>query len=324
MTDATQTAASELMTLRVQSISYAARDTHLIELVRPEGGALPAVAPGSHVDLHLGNGITRSYSLVRAGEQLDSYVVGVKLDPKSRGGSRYVHEQLRVGTTLQVSAPRNHFPLLESAAHTVLIAGGIGITPIWCMAQRLQATGASWELWYSARSREDMAFVQELSALGDKVHLHFDDEAGSVLNLAAITGAAAEGAHFYCCGPGPMLDAYEAAAAAAARPSECVHLERFAAQQAAAVDGGFVISLARTGSEFTVPQGSSILQVLLANGISVDSSCQEGICGCCEVNVLEGEVDHRDAVLTDKEKAANKSMMVCCSGAKSSRLVLDI
>jgi ferredoxin-NADP reductase len=313
-----------MLTLRVQSIAFAARDIHLVELVRPEGGALPAVTPGSHIDLHLGKGITRSYSLVHAGEEPGSYVVGVKLDPKSRGGSRYVHEQLRVGTTLQVSAPRNHFPLLESQTHTVLIAGGIGITPIWCMAQRLQAIGASWELWYSARSREDMAFVPELSALGDKVHLHFDDEVGSVLNLASIIGSAAEGAHFYCCGPGPMLDAYEAQTAAATRPSECVHLERFAAQQAAAVEGGFVISLARTGCDLKVPKGSSVLKVLLDNGIAVDSSCQEGICGCCEVNVLEGEVDHRDSVLTEKEKAANKSMMVCCSGAKSSRLVLDI
>lgn len=324
MTGTNQTASPELLTLRVQSISFAARDIHLVELVRPEGGALPAVTPGSHVDLHLGNGITRSYSLVHAGKQLDAYVVGVKLDPKSRGGSRYVHEQLRVGTTLQVSAPRNHFPLLESAAHTVLIAGGIGITPIWCMAQRLQAIGASWELWYSARSHEDMAFVRELGAFGDKVHLHLDDQAGSVLNLAAIIESAPDGAHFYCCGPAPMLDAYEAAAASAGRSPECVHLERFAAQQAAAVEGGFVISLARTGVDLTVPKGATVLKVLLDHGIAVDSSCQEGICGCCEVNVLEGDVDHRDAVLTDKEKAANKSMMVCCSGAKSSRLVLDL
>ena len=324
MTGTTPSAAPELLTLRVQSVTYAARDIHRVELVRPEGGALPDVTPGSHIDLHLGNGITRSYSLVHSSAQPNAYIVGVKRDPQSRGGSRYVHEQLRVGTTLPVSAPRNHFPLLETAAHTVLIAGGIGITPIWCMAQRLEAIGASWEIWYSARSREDMAFVPQLSALGDKVHLHFDDAAGGVLDLAAIIGAAAEGTHFYCCGPGPMLDAYEATAAGAGKPAESVHLERFAAQQAAAVEGGFVISLARTGRDLTVPPGASVLKGLLDNGIAVDSSCQEGICGCCEVNVLEGEVDHRDEVLTEKEKAAHKSMMVCCSGAKSARLVLDL
>lgn len=318
----TRAQATGRLDLRVQSITYAARDTHLVALVRPDGGILPPVTPGSHLELHLGNGISRSYSLVHADDNPAVYVVGVKLDPKSRGGSRFIHEQLRVGSTLPVSEPRNHFPLLETAPHTVLIAGGIGITPIWCMAQRLLSIGASWELWYSARSREDMSFLAELRALGERVHLHFDDEAGGVLGLAAIVSAAPADAHFYCCGPGPMLDAYEEATSQ--RSSDYVHLERFAAKQVAAVSGGFIVSLARTGLDLEVPAGASILTVLEENGISVDASCREGICGCCEVAVLDGEVDHRDAVLTDKEKVANKSMMVCCSGAKSSRIVLDL
>lgn len=313
----------EHLQLRVQSIRYAAKDTYLVELTQPQGQTLPSISPGSHIDLHLPNGITRSYSLVQSGDNPESYVVGVKLDAKSRGGSRYVHEQLRVGSLLPVSQPRNHFPLIEDAPHSVLIAGGIGITPIWCMAQRLQAIGASWEIWYSVRSRADMAFIPQLQALGDRIHLHFDDEAGFPMNLPAIAAAAPANAHFYCCGPAPMLDAYETAASARV-PAEQVHLERFASKQVAAVDGGFVISLARSGKELTVPQGASVLKVLLENGINVDSSCQEGICGCCEVVVLDGEVDHRDAILTDSEKAANKTMMVCCSGAKSSRLVLDL
>lgn len=308
--------------LRVQSIAYAARDIHLVELVSLDGSPLPSVAPGAHIDLHLDAGLTRSYSLVNSGAQPQRYVVGVKLDAASRGGSRYVHEKLRVGGRLKVSAPRNHFPLKEDARHTVLIAGGIGITPIWCMAQQLEAAGASWEIWYSARTRADAAFLEQLAALGDKVHLHFDDEAGHVLDLQRIVDGAAEDAHLYCCGPAPMLDAYELAAAQ--RNPETVHLERFAAKEAAALDGGFVVSLARSGKEIAVPEGSSILKALLDNGVAIDFSCQEGICGCCEVAVLEGEVDHRDAILSDSEKAQSKTMMVCCSGAKSQRLVLDI
>ncbi|WP_353234336.1 PDR/VanB family oxidoreductase [Diaphorobacter ruginosibacter] len=319
----TSTIAHEKLTLRVQSITYAAKDTYLVELVDPDCRPLPAVTPGAHIDLHLGNGITRSYSLVQSGDTPASYVVGVKLDAKSRGGSRYVHEQLRVGSLLPVSMPRNHFPLHEDAAHTVLIAGGIGITPIWCMAQRLQAIAASWELWYSVRSRADLAFVPLLQAMGARVHLHVDEEVGGIIDLPAIVAAAPEGTHFYCCGPTPMLDAYEAAAAVRF-PAQQIHLERFAAKQAASVDGGFVISLARSCRDLVVPQGASVLKVLLDNGIEVDSSCQEGICGCCEVVVLEGEVDHRDAILTEAERAANKTMMVCCSGAKCSRLVLDL
>lgn len=313
---------SSLLQLRVQSIRYAAKDTHLIELVEPTGAPLPATEPGAHIDLHLGNGIVRSYSLVESSEQPTSYTVGVKLDAKSRGGSRYVHEQLRVGSLMPVSAPRNHFPLTEDATHSVLIAGGIGITPIWNMLQRLQALGASWELWYSVRTRADIAFALQLQALGERVHIHVDEEAGAVLDLASIAQAAPARAHFYCCGPTPMLDAYEAATAHL--PAEYVHLERFAAKQAAAVEGGFVISLARSCMELTVPTGASVLDVLLENGIAVDSSCKEGICGCCEVAVLEGDVDHRDAILTEAERCANKTMMVCCSGAKSSRLVLDL
>ncbi|MFN3737553.1 PDR/VanB family oxidoreductase [Hydrogenophaga sp.] len=310
------------LAVRLRSITYAARDTHLYEFVRLDGQAMPDVAPGAHVDLHLPNGTVRPYSLVRAGQGLKSYVVGVKLDPKSRGGSRYIHEKLMAGTEMSLSEPRNHFPLKEDAPHTVLIAGGIGITPIWCMAQRLQAIGASWELWYSCRSRADAAFLDEMAAFGDRVHLHFDEEAGHLLDLQALVAKAAPDAHLYCCGPAPMLAAYEAAAAS--RQPETVHLEHFGAVQAAATDGGFVVELARTGGELTVPQGKSILEVLTAHNVSVNSSCLQGVCGYCEVAVLQGEVDHRDAILTPSERASNSTMMVCCSGAKSARLVLDL
>ncbi len=316
------TTTNNKLELRVQSISYAAQDTYLVELCAVDGRVLPEATPGAHIDLHLLNGIIRSYSLVRAETQPHSYVVGIKKDAASRGGSRYVHEELRVGAVLTVSEPRNHFPLNTSAQHSVLIAGGIGITPIWCMAQFLEQQGASWELWYSVRTRADAAFVKQMEALGGKVHLHVDDEAGQVMNLQAIIDAAAPDAHFYCCGPAPMLDAYEQATAQ--RNPETVHMERFAAKEAIALEGGFVVSLARTGKDVVIPEGSSILDVLLDQGVAIDYSCQEGICGCCEVTVLEGDVDHRDAILSESERAQNSTMMVCCSGSRSQRLVLDI
>jgi ferredoxin-NADP reductase len=321
MTSLMQTAADHIP-MRLRSITYAARDTHLYEFVRTDGQALPAVEPGAHIDLHLANGMTRPYSLVNSGAQPRAYVVGVKLDPKSRGGSRYVHEQLSVGTLISASSPRNNFPLDDVSSHTVLFAGGIGITPIWCMAQHLEALGVSWELWYSCRSRADAAFLEELRVFGDKVHLHFDEEAQSLMDLSAIVARAPQNAHLYCCGPAPMLAAYEAAAAQ--RPPETVHLEHFGATQAAATEGSYVIQLARSGCELSVPSGSSILEVLTANNVQVNSSCLQGVCGYCEVGVIEGEIDHRDSILTPGERASNNTMMVCCSGAKSARLVLDI
>ncbi|WP_051306696.1 PDR/VanB family oxidoreductase [Massilia alkalitolerans] len=309
--------------VRLQSVSYVTRDIQVFEFVSTSGAKLPAATPGAHVDVHLGNGITRSYSLLQAQESPERYLVGVKRDPNSRGGSRYMHEQLRVGALLELSGPRNHFPLVEDAAHTVLIAGGIGITPILCMAERLEALGASFELWYASRSRADLGFLPALARFGERVRLHVDEEAGTVLGLGAVVAAAPSGSHFYCCGPAPMLTAYEAATAE--RAPETVHLERFGASQPVATGGdGFVVQLARSGVELRVPAGATILQVLQENGVAVDSSCEAGICGCCEVAVLEGEVDHRDEVLTASQRASNTSMMVCCSRAKCERLVLDL
>jgi len=324
--DAAATAAAAArgrLQVRLQSVAYATPDIQVYEFVRPDGAPLPAADAGAHVDVHLANGITRSYSLLHAAAAPLSYAVGVKRDPNSRGGSQYMHEQLRVGALLELSGPRNHFPLTEEAPHSVLFAGGIGITPILCMAERLQAIGASWEMWYAVRARSDLAFLPRLARFGERVRLHVDAEANAVLDMAAIAAQAPAGSHFYCCGPGPMLAAYEAATAS--HPPEAVHLERFGASATLLTGGdGFVVQLARSGVELHVPAGSTVLQVLQQNGIAVDSSCEAGICGCCEIAVLDGEVDHRDDVLTASQRAANRSMMVCCSRAKSERLVLDL
>jgi ferredoxin-NADP reductase len=316
-----QQAEGSTIDMRLVAIRLAAHETNLYEFERLDGRPLPAAAPGSHVDIHLPNGMVRPYSLVECGEAPGAYVIGVKRDAAGRGGSVAMHDTLRVGAALRVGRPRNNFPLVETAPHSVLIAGGIGITPIWCMARRLIALGQSFEIHYACRERRDVAFRPQLDALG--AHLHIDSEAGGrFLDIGAIVAAAPEGSHFYCCGPAPMLNGFEAATAVL--PAERVHLERFAAAPMEAPQGGFVVALRESGKEFVVPEGKSILEVLREQGLDVDFSCEQGICGACRVAVLEGEPDHRDMVLSEQEKAQNNTMMVCCSGSNSPRLVLGL
>jgi tetrachlorobenzoquinone reductase len=311
-----------LIEVRLTAIRYAAHDTNLYEFARLDGQPLPPYAPGAHIDLHLPNGIVRQYSLTEDKPDPTSYTVGVKRDPASRGGSRYVHDELRVGKSLKISAPRNNFPLVENAAHVVLFAGGIGITPIWCMVQRLERLGRPWTLHYACRSRADMAFLRPLEKMtGAK--FHFDDESGGkFLDVGALVAATPRDAHLYCCGPTPMLKAFETATAN--WPHEQVHIEYFTPKQEAAKTGGFVVELARSGKEFVIPEGKSILQVLLDAGVDVDYSCELGICGACEQRVISGEPEHRDAILTEEEQASNTKVMICCAGCKSERLVLDL
>jgi ferredoxin-NADP reductase len=311
-----------LLSVRLNAIRYVARDTNVYELTNVAGTPLPRYAPGAHIDLHLPNGIVRQYSLLEPEPSGETYSIAVKRDPASRGGSRSVHEELRVGQTLTISAPRNNFPLVENAKHVILLAGGIGITPIWCMAQRLHKLGHSWALHYACRSRADMAFVDALAEMG-KAHFHFDDEnQGKVLDVGSIVAAARPDAHLYCCGPTPMLQAFEQATAS--WPRAQVHVEYFTPKPEPAKKGGFVVELARSGLEFVIPEGESILQVLLNAGVDVDYSCELGICGACEQRVLAGAPEHHDAILSEEEQAANTRVMICCAGCKSERLVLDL
>lgn len=310
------------LSVRLNAIRYVARDTSIYELTNVAGTPLPPYAPGAHIDLHLPNGIVRQYSLLEPEPSGETYSIAVKRDPASRGGSRSVHEELRVGQTLTISAPRNNFPLVENASHVILLAGGIGITPIWCMAQRLHKLGRSWALHYACRSRADMAFVDALAEMG-KAHFHFDDEnQGKVLDVGSIVAGAPRDAHLYCCGPTPMLQAFEQATAS--WPRAQVHVEYFTPKPQPAKKGGFVVELARSGQEFVIPEGESILQVLLNAGVDVDYSCELGICGACEQRVLAGTPEHRDAILSEEEQAANTRVMICCAGCKSERLVLDL
>jgi tetrachlorobenzoquinone reductase len=317
------TVAEGLMQVRVKRISYEAESINSYELVSPAGGDLAAFTAGSHIDLHLPNGMIRSYSLVNDQSERRRYVIAVNKDAASRGGSRYVHETLRPGDLVTISHPKNNFVLRESASHSILIAGGIGITPLLSMMRRLGALGRSCEFHYAARTRPAAAFLDELNALGPGLHLHFDQEAcGRVLDLAAIVKSAPARAHLYCCGPVPMLEAFEAATAD--RPSDQVHVEYFAAREKPAVGGGFVVKLARSNRSITVEPGKTILNALLDAGIAVNYACTEGVCGTCETRVIEGVPDHRDLFLGREEQAANTTIMICCSGSKSGTLVLDL
>jgi len=316
--------ASGLIAARLTAIESVAKDTNLYTFKRVEGGPLPAYKPGAHIDLHLPIGLIRQFSLVVPNTDPESYVVGVKRDAESRGGSRYIIDEMRVGHEIKISAPRNNFPLDEKADHIILVAGGIGITPIWCMAQELIASARSWKLYYSCRTREEMAFFETLRNLDpDRVHLHLDDEAnGKFLDLTSIIAAAPESAHMYCCGPKPMLAAFEAAAAS--RPRGNVHVEYFTAKAEAATTGGFWVELARSGEEYYIPEGKKILEVLFDAGVDVDYSCELGICGECVTRVISGIPEHRDSVLSEEEQAANDKVMICCCGCKTERLVLDM
>ncbi|GKQ49403.1 PDR/VanB family oxidoreductase [Bradyrhizobium sp. Ce-3] len=309
----------------VKRIGYEAERINSYELVARTGGELAPFTAGSHIDLQLPNGMIRSYSLVNDQRERHRYVIAVNKDAESRGGSSFVHDSVRVGDIMTISRPRNNFALHEEADHSVLIAGGIGITPLLSMIRRLEAIGRCWELFYAARTRAAAAFLDELDTLerGSRIHLDFDDErSGRLFDLPAIVGNASAHTHLYCCGPVPMLTAFEAATAD--RPADHVHVEYFQARETPATEGGFDVKLARSNRTIAVERGKTILDALLDAGITANYACTEGVCGTCETRVIEGTPDHRDQFLSKEEQAANKSVMICCSGAKSRTLVLDL
>jgi tetrachlorobenzoquinone reductase len=319
--EADEAAPNVTVTMRVSAIRYAAQGTHVYEFRRLDNAPLPPVAPGAHIDVHLPGGIARQYSLITADGDPRAFLIAIKRERASRGGSSYMHDSLRVGQTLEIGGPRNSFPLCEIAPHTVLIAGGIGVTAIWSMAQRLEKLGRSFEMHYACRDRKEAAFLEEIEDR-EEVRMHIDAECeGRHLDVLGIVARAQPGSHFYCCGPLPMLEAFEAATASI--PRDQVHVEYFAPKQMAALDGGYVVQLHRTGREFAIPKGKTILQVLRDGGVSAPYSCEEGICGACQVNVVSGVPDHRDSILSPSEQQSGKTMLICCSGSKTERLVID-
>ncbi|HRK62751.1 MAG TPA: PDR/VanB family oxidoreductase [Terricaulis sp.] len=306
---------------RVIAVRNETADTRILEFQAIDGSILPPCTPGAHIDVELPGGLVRQYSLLQAGEQLSSYAIAVKREQNGRGGSRQLHDQVRVGEELTISAPRNHFPLNEAASHSVLIAGGIGITPILCMAERLAERGVSFELHYACRDAGQAAFLENVRGYA-RATFYSDAERGGPPPLEEIVSSAPAGAELYCCGPGPMLDAFEREVAK--RGDIKGHVERFTAAHEAAKEGGFVVRLARSNRELRIKKGQSILQALLEAGFDLPHSCEEGVCGSCETRVVSGTPDHRDSLLSERERAANKVMMICCSGALSHELVLDL
>ena len=310
--------------VRVSQIRYEAATILSVEVTPLDGTKLPSFEAGAHIDLILKPDLRRSYSLYKPYTDGKSYSVAVHKDPNSRGGSKYIHDTLRVGDKIKISTPKNNFPLKEDAEKSIFIAGGIGITPMVCMLTRLAELGKPWELHYGARSRANAAFLDAIATIADsgKVITHFDDEkGGALMDLDAISASPPK-AHFYCCGPEPMLAAYEKAGRAVDRSQ--VHVEYFSATEEAALEGGYEVVLEQSGMVLEIPAGKSILDVLIENGVSVPFACNDGVCGTCETRVLEGRPDHRDSILTDEERAAGDTMMVCCSGSKTPRLVLDL
>jgi ferredoxin-NADP reductase len=311
-----------LIDVLLKRVHYAAKDISLFEFGRLDNRPLPSIDAGSHVDLHLPNGMVRQYSLLSATSDPRTYVIGVKREESGRGGSLFMHEALHAGDQLRIGSPRNNFPLAENAKHTIFIAGGIGITPIWCMLNRLRELGQSWQLYYSCRFTSQALFFDELSAQR-RVKFHFDDQSqGRVIDVDEIVRQAPKYSHFYCCGPPPMMSAFERATEGW-RPEQ-LHTEYFSNVQQAAIERRFVVQLARSGKEVIVEPGNSILKALREAGCNVPYSCESGICGTCEMRVLGGVPDHRDNILTDAERALNTKIMICCSGSLGERLILDL
>lgn len=307
--------------LVVRAKEVVAQDVVALTLTRQGGGALPAWTPGAHIDLFLGDDLVRQYSLCGRTEDTDTWRVAVLRTPDSRGGSERVH-QLVSGAVVRVRGPRNHFPVMVAKRY-LFVAGGIGITPLLPMIEQVDAAGATWELYYGGRTRVSMAFVDELVKYGDRVQLVPEDEQGR-LDLEAILGVPRPGTLVYTCGPEPLLAAVEDRCSSWLPGS--LHLERFAARAGAAAgeDVAFEVLLQRSGKTVHVPADRSIFEVVRQAGVSVLGSCLEGICGTCETEVLDGEVDHRDSVLDEAERASNETMMICVSRCKSGRLTLDL
>ncbi|MDK2776854.1 MAG: PDR/VanB family oxidoreductase [Pseudomonadota bacterium] len=314
--------------LTVHDVTEDGRDVVLLDLRAADGSELPPFTAGAHIDIHTGNGLIRQYSLCNSSQERYRYLVAVALARPSRGGSEWIHQQLKTGSRVTIGGPRNHFALDNTATHSVLVAGGIGITPILAMAMELEAQGKRWEIHFSARNRDEAALLKMTedfvrhSAHGS-LHLYLTrSEGGQRLNFAELFAGATADSHFYCCGSNAFLDDY--IAAGKVFPAAQVHYERFSSDQEAATGNEYTLVLARSGKEVTVHQGETVLDALTAAGVRVSYMCSEGVCGSCEVRVLEGTPDHRDSVLSDAEKAQNNTMMVCCSGSLSDRLVLDL
>ncbi|MCO5400219.1 PDR/VanB family oxidoreductase [Ralstonia soli] len=320
-------AVPSMLTTRVRRIVDETADIKSFELVSADGSKLPGWSAGAHIDVRLDQDTVRQYSLCGAPGTQDMYRIAIKNAPDSRGGSRAMHQRVGVGDTLVISHPRNHFEMIDDACHYVLIAAGIGITPLLAMAQELQARGASYELHYFTRSIAETAFQQMLSAqpYADRVSFHYAVGARLRDLLQVSLRHYSPGHHIYMCGPRRFTDVINDVTAGI-WPPEAIHVEYFGADVAATSAPGHAFEVKLERSKRTIPVSAecSIADALCAHGISVATSCREGVCGTCLTGLLAGTPDHRDAFLSDKERKAGDRIMICVSRAKSKQLVLDI
>ena len=298
------------------------------ELVAHGRGDLPPFEAGAHIDVHLPDGLLRQYSLCNAPAERHRYCIGVLRDPATRGGSALMHEAVFEGSSLRIGLPNNHFALHPEAAHHLLLAGGIGVTPLLAMAEQLSAAGASFALHYCSRSVARAAYLARLqsSPFAERVHFHFDDGlAAQKLDLAARLGTPEPRTHIYVCGPSGFLDAVRATARDKGWPDAQVHFEYFTGVAVhSATDRSFEVVLKRSGQVIRVEAAQAITEALAAHDVFIPVSCQQGVCGTCLTTVCEGEVDHKDLYLSPEEQAANDQILPCCSRSLSPRLVLDL
>ena len=298
------------------------------ELASPDGRPLPAFTAGSHVDVQVPGGLVRQYSLANDPLETHRYVIGVLREPQSRGGSAAMHDAVAVGDLLRISPPKNHFALDQGARRTLLFAGGIGVTPLIAMAETLQHLGAEFEMHYCCRSPARTAFAARIggSAFAPRVQFHFDDgPAGQRLDLHGALGPVRDDTHVYVCGPGGFMDFVLGGARDAGWAPAQLHSEYFAAPaQDTSGDTAFAVRLASTGRVVDIPADVTVVRALADAGVPVPTSCEQGVCGTCLTRILEGRPDHRDAYLTDEERARNDQFLPCCSRAKTPLLVLDL
>jgi len=299
------------------------------ELAGTDGAALPPFSAGSHIDVEVSAGTVRQYSLCNDPNDQHRYLIGVLREPKSRGGSVSMIDSVREGDTLRISTPRNHFPLVPGAKLVVLLAGGIGITPILSMAEWLSRSEIPFRLVYANRSRSRTAFIDRIanSRYGRSVLFHFDEECeGRVLDLSKAIGEPVQDSHLYVCGPAGFIKAALEAAAGNGWHSASLHREYFQppAESAAESAEAFRIRIASTGYDYAVPPHRSVVEVLAEHGVDIPVSCEQGVCGTCITRLLDGIPDHRDMFMTDDEHARNDQFTPCCSRSKTPLLVLDL
>jgi len=308
--------------VRVMSVRYAGPETLMFELETLGKQPLPEAAPGAHIDVRVSRDLVRQYSLITPLSTPSAYVVAVQRDVHGRGGSKLVHDEIRPGVVLQISLLRNHFALNEQPRKSLLIAGGIGITPIYSMFARLQERGRDVKLHYWCRSPEHALFRAALEAAPDAQVHYSGADIQDRTTLASVLAEVPHDVEIYCCGPRRMLDDFEHLTGD--RPDANLHVERFSAAPTAPATKSFTAILKRSGAEIEGRERESILAALLRADIDVPYSCEEGVCGACETSVLAGRPLHRDTVRTPHEHDRRATMMICCSGSDSACLTLDL